>query len=71
MHFDFGDRFERPLAELREEFGIDPEGALTKGPDDKWCRELGIVGMRDENPDMIERKKNLLERLLTGKNTNE
>ena len=69
MDFDFGDRFERPLAEVRAEFNIDPDGALIAGPQDKWCGEVGIVGMRDENPDMIERKKNLLERLLSGKNT--
>ncbi|MEE2681806.1 MAG: hypothetical protein VX641_05480, partial [Planctomycetota bacterium] len=67
--FDFGDRYTKPLAEVRAEFGIDPEGALIKGPEDKWCGDMGIVGQRESNPDMIERKKSLLERMLTGKNT--
>lgn len=67
--FDFGDRFTRSLAEVRAEFGIDPEGALVSAPGDKWCGDMGIVGMRDDDPDIIERKKSLLERMLAGKNT--
>ena len=71
MNFDFGDRYEKPLAAVREEFGIDPDGALIRTPEDKWCGEYGIVGMREDNPDMIARKRSLLERLLKGKNTND
>ena len=69
MNYDFGDRYHKPLNEVREEFGIDPEGALIAGPEDKWCGEMGIIGQRDGNPDMIQRRKSLLERMLKGKNT--
>ena len=68
MDFDFQPHFERPLADVRRDFGIDPEGALIAGPEDKWCGQFGIVGERD-SPDMVERKKSILERLLAGKNT--
>ncbi len=68
MDFEFGDHFLRPLAEVREEFGIDPEGAIIMGPEDSWCGEYGIVGMRS-SPDLIERKQSMLERILKGHNT--
>lgn len=68
LDFDFSGHFERPLADVRRDFGIDPEGALIAGPDDKWCGDVGVVGER-QSPDIIERKKNILERLLAGKNT--
>ena len=66
--FDFTEHLERPLADVRRDFGIDPAGALVAGPEDTWCGQVGVVGER-QSPDMIERKKNLLERLLSGKNT--
>ena len=68
MDFDFGDLFLRPLAEVREEFGIDPEGALINGPEDSWCGEYGIVGQRS-SPDLVERKQSMLARILKGHNT--
>ena len=68
MDFDFEPHFERPLAEVRKEFGIDPEGALVASPDDSWCGQFGIVGER-ESPDLVERKKSILQRLLAGHNT--
>lgn len=68
MDFDFHPHLDRPLADVRRDFGIAAEGALIGTPDDKWCGQFGIVGERD-SPDMVERKKSILERLLTGKNT--
>ncbi|MDG2021173.1 MAG: hypothetical protein P8J59_04405 [Phycisphaerales bacterium] len=68
LDFDFDPYLERPLADVRREFGIDPNGALISGPADKWCGQVGVVGQRS-SPDLVERKKSLLERLLTGKNT--
>ena len=68
MDFDFEPYFERPLADVRKEFGIDPEGALVASPDDSWCGQFGIVGER-ESPDLVERKKSILQRLLAGHNT--
>ena len=68
MDFDFGDRFLKPLREVREEFGIDPEGALINGPEDPWCGEYGVVGKRS-SPDLVQRKQNMLERILKGHNT--
>jgi hypothetical protein len=68
LDFDFDPYLEHPLADVRREFGIDPNGALISGPEDKWCGQVGVVGQRS-SPDLVERKKALLERLLTGKNT--
>ena len=66
--FNFEPYLARPLAEVRSEFNIDPDGALINGPEDKWYGQVGIVGNRDKDPNMIERKQNLLQRLLAGKN---
>ena len=68
LDFDFDPYLERPLADVRREFGIDPNGALIASHEDKWCGQVGVVGQRS-SPDLVERKKSLLERLLTGKNT--
>ena len=43
---DFDALMKRPLAEVRESFGIPPEGALVNGPDDPWCGQMGPVGER-------------------------
>lgn len=66
--FDFEPHLERPLADVRRDFGIDPEGAIIATPEDEWCGQVGVVGQR-ASPDLIERKKSILERLLAGKNT--
>jgi len=66
--FDFLPYLEQPLAEVRSKFGIDPEGAIVRGPDDLWCGDMGIVGMR-KSPDMVEKKLSWFEKLLAGKNT--
>ncbi len=68
MDFDFQPHFDRPLADVRRDFGIEAAGALITTPEDRWCGQFGIVGER-ESPDMVERKKSILERLLTGRNT--
>jgi len=43
----------KPLNEVREHFGIPLEGALVRGPDDRWCGEMGPVGER-ESPDIAK-----------------
>ena len=68
LDFDFEPHLERPLADVRRDFGIDPEGAIIASPEDPWCGQVGVVGQR-ASPDLIERKKSILERLLAGKNT--
>jgi hypothetical protein len=66
--FDFLPYLEQPLVEVRSQFGVDPKGAIVRGPDDLWCGDMGIVGMR-KSPDMVERKLSWFEKLLAGKNT--
>jgi len=44
---------EKPLREVREEFGIPHEGALVRGPEDRWCGEMGPVDER-EDPDIAK-----------------
>lgn len=66
--FDFGDQFARPLAEVRRDFGIAVEGAVITSHDDPWCGQVGVVGQRS-SPDLVERKKSILERMLAGRNT--
>ncbi|MCP4833188.1 MAG: hypothetical protein GY895_00350 [Phycisphaera sp.] len=68
IDFDFEPHLERPLADVRREFGVDPEGAIITTPDDQWCGQVGVVGQRT-SPDLIEKRKSILERLLAGKNT--
>ena len=68
MDFDFQPHLERPLADVRKDFGIAPEGALIARSDDQWCGQVGVVGQRVSD-DLVERKKSILERLLAGKNT--
>ncbi|MCP4835589.1 MAG: hypothetical protein GY895_12600 [Phycisphaera sp.] len=68
IDFDFEPHLERPLADVRKDFGIAPEGALIANPDDQWCGQVGVVGQRVSD-DLVERKKSILERLLAGKNT--
>ena len=66
--FDFEPHLERPLADVRRDFGVDPEGAIITTPEDQWCGQVGVVGQRT-SPDLIEKRKSILERLLAGKNT--
>jgi hypothetical protein len=66
LDFDFSGQFERPLADVRRDFGIEAEGAMIQGADDKWCGEVGL--QTEESPDLVKRKKSLLERLLKGTN---
>ena len=68
MDFDFEPHLERPLADVRRDFGVDVDGALIATPKDQWCGQVGVVGHR-VSPDLIEKKKSLMERLLAGKNT--
>ena len=68
IDFDFEPHLERPLADVRRDFGVDPEGAIITTPDDQWCGQVGVVGQRT-SPDLIEKRKSILERLLAGKNT--
>jgi hypothetical protein len=65
--FDFDSLLEEPLADIRERFNLDPEGAIVKGPGDPWCGDRGIVGMR-QDPNKVEKKKTWLEKVLDGKN---
>ena len=65
--FDFDSLLEEPLADIRERFNLDPEGAIVRGPGDLWCGNLGIVGMR-QDPNKVEKKKSWFEKILSGKN---
>ncbi|MAJ60589.1 MAG: hypothetical protein CBC48_11520 [bacterium TMED88] len=50
---DFYSLRDEPLAEVRERFGIDPEGALVRTPADPWCGPLGPPDER-ENPNLLD-----------------
>jgi hypothetical protein len=50
---DFDALKEEPLAAVRERFGIDPEGALVRSAEDRWCGPLGPPDER-QNPDLAE-----------------
>ena len=50
MDFDFDSLLEEPLDDIRERFNISMDGAIVKGPDDLWCGDMGIVGMRKSRP---------------------
>jgi len=65
VDFDFDSLLEEPLDDIRERFNISMDGAIIKGPDDLWCGDMGIVGMR-KSPDMIEHKKSWFEKLLAA-----
>jgi hypothetical protein len=67
--FDFTDLLEEPLDDVRERFNISPEGAIVKRPDDLWCGDMGIVGMR-HCEDHIEKKASWFQKMLStsGKN---
>ena len=65
--FDFLPYLEQPIADVRAQFGIEADGAIVRGPDDLWCGDMGIVGMR-KSSDMIETKLTWFQKLLAGKN---
>ena len=49
---DFDSLKEKPLAEVREHLGVDPEGALVRAATDPWCGALGPPDDR-ENADLV------------------
>jgi hypothetical protein len=53
--YDMDPLMEEPLDEIRERFGIAPEGRLVNGPDDRWCGEMGPVTER-ESSDIVKQK---------------
>ena len=65
--FDFDALLEEPLDAIRDRLQLATEGAIMASPDDPWCGDRGIVGMR-QDPNKVEQKKNWLEKLLSGKN---
>ena len=67
--FDFTDLLTEPLEVVRERFNIFAAGAIMQGPEDLWCGDMGIVGMR-QSPDKIEQKQSWFQKLLaaSGKN---
>ncbi|MCH2136717.1 MAG: Coq4 family protein [Phycisphaerales bacterium] len=68
--FDFEPYMQQPLADVRAQMGIEEEGAIIKGPGDRWCGEMGVVGQRS-SPDMIDMKMSWFQKLLAGKNVEE
>ena len=46
---------EQPLDEIRERFGVSPEGMLVNNPTDRWCGEMGPVTER-ESSDIVKQK---------------
>ena len=42
----------RPLAEVREKYGIETEGAIVTSDDYPWCGLMGPVAQRD-SPDIV------------------
>ncbi len=65
--FDFLPYLDQPINDVRRAMGIDPDGAIVCGPDDKWCGDMGPVGQR-HSPDMIDQKMSWFQKLLDGKN---
>ena len=50
---DLDTLMDKPLQEVREHFGIPLEGALVRGPQDRWCGEMGPVDTR-ESPEIAK-----------------
>ena len=67
--FDFHPYLEQKLADVRAEFGIASEGALIQSPKDLWCGDMGVVGSR-ESEDKVEEKRGFLNKYLMKVNTN-
>ena len=54
--FDIPSIAEQPLAEARERYGIEADGALVLNVDDPWCGLMGPVAQR-ESPDIVSHGK--------------
>ncbi len=54
--FDIQSVAARPLAEVREEYGIHGDGALVLSDTDPWCGQMGPVAKR-ESPDIVSHGK--------------
>ena len=67
--FDFLPWIDKKLKDVRAEFGIAPEGALIQTPEDLWCGDMGVVGSR-ESEDKVEEKRGFLNKILMKANTN-
>ena len=67
--FDFLPWMDKKLEEVRAEFGIASEGALIQTAEDLWCGDMGVVGSR-ESEDKVEEKRGFLNKFLMKANTN-
>ena len=67
--FDFLPFLEQKLEDVRAQFGIASEGAIIKSPEDLWCGEMGVVGSR-ESEDKVEEKRTFINKILMKANVN-
>lgn len=65
--FDWSELLELPLQNVRKRFDIPLEGAIVKSPGDLWCGDMGLVGQRDSE-DMVTQKKRWLQKIFNKSN---